>query len=119
MIAALAPVDEGKLRLRAVRNKIASLPRQKFDMAGWRSIGWCGTVACIGGWTEQMFAKGKESSMEEIARLLGLSYMTDWTLFHPDTEEGWHATPAQAVRVIDHLDKTGRVVWSPWVMGPK
>ena len=82
----------------------------------------CDTVTCIAGWAYGV-ARPKATTrtllrserIEEVAyKFLGLNIHEAWTLFvpHPWDKEKMHAiTPAQAVRVLRHLAKTGKVDW--------
>lgn len=70
------------------------------DMSGHN----CGTIACIGGWTERLFP-GVEAS-----ETLGLTGSQARALFYPDGH--FDATPDKAVAVLRHLAETGEVDWS-------
>ena len=90
----------------------ARQPRLGFKMAFWRDddvADWagrkCGTVMCIGGWTE---------------RLCGTDPGTDFGIGEKRHAElcappGWGSgekyTPAEAVAVLRHLAETGEVDW--------
>lgn len=99
-------------RLKILRDHIAGLSPEKFDMSEWR----CGTAACIGGWTETLFAK-KRLGESAVGALIGLNPDQSEALFYPDLPDpdgdarAWNATPAEAVKVLDHLLATGEVDW--------
>lgn len=82
----------------------------------------CGTVGCIGGWTDVIRLNLTEDSDHdqvlnlpdhESAAFLGLSAREGASLFHPYEIRDWtKITPAHAVRVLRHLAETGKVDWS-------
>lgn len=107
-------------RFTILRDTIARLPKRKFNMGLWeKHTPSCGTVACIGGWIQTLFTDGtREIGSIEAGKLIGIDYDQATSLFYPETDNGdltdlaWKATPAQAVRVLDHLKETGKVDWS-------
>jgi hypothetical protein len=129
-----AKITSKKKRLEFVRDFIASIPEDNFNMGDWhgtmasspvakarRTIKkkhYCGTVACIGGWTELLFAAPAASGWygHKAPSLLGLSQEDAQELFYPhaleDSLEWNQITNAQAVRVIDHFLATGKVDWT-------
>lgn len=67
----------------------------------------CGTVACIGGWTDRVI--GTEGSA---ADRLGLDYEEADALFCPPGWSGGEISQLQAVAVLRHLAATGKVDWT-------
>lgn len=131
-----------KTNLRRVRDFIAGLPANKFLMctfgafAGddWRAASsqevkhGCGTAACIAGWANALLSTDDipnlgERPFESACALLGLQRDDGEMLFWPwnlSDDFDWvseEATPAQAVRVLDHLIETGEVDWSKALEG--
>lgn len=133
-----APADvHARERLMRLRDFLAELPPEKFDMGDYivpgdddesdidiysvpikQAVDVCGTAACIAGWAQVLF-NPTESQDEELARVaLGLTEEEGQALFCPWTTEGSSVdrsedlTLTQAVRVIDHLLATGDVDWS-------
>lgn len=109
-----------------VRDVIAALPAERFDMSDWlndypnetfgRALKDCGTAACIGGWAVGVLKPRTRASSWEIPsiarRILGLSLDQADKLFQPVPCDDRHLlTPAQAVRVLDILLETGEVDW--------
>lgn len=106
-----------------VRDRIAALPSYLFDMA--TTFPDCGTAGCIMGWTAEVFNLEARTAIGEFrgdvaACLWGFTDSTN-PLFFPtladkgvmsDGRSGFKATPAQAVRVLDHYLATGEVDWS-------
>lgn len=72
----------------------------------------CGTVGCIGGWTQTLL--GRPDDNEELTGdLLGLDYVAAARLFYPIQIARWEdITPARAVAVLRHLAATGVVDWN-------
>lgn len=71
----------------------------------------CGTVACIAGWTHQVFKTGGHT-ISPAGYVLGLNEQESEALFLP---EGWaddEIGPQQAVRTLRHLAATGEVDWT-------
>jgi hypothetical protein len=81
----------------------------------------CGTAACIGGFAA-IAAKGdkikkvfkSDKAPETIGqRFLDLDDETAHDLFYPTgLEYGFSATAKDAIKVLEHLKKTGKVKWS-------
>lgn len=124
-IAELGPVASPRERLVILRNFIAALPDERFDMSTWHQRKDCGTCACIGGWAAVLFGLndvggGPTISPAEVAEYLGLSVPNAFRLFYPPvTIHRWgkalkpyKATHKEAVKVIDHYLATGEVSWS-------
>lgn len=91
-------------------------PLKGFNMGVWR----CGSVGCIGGWTNYLYppADGRSTSFDAASQL-GLDDVTADELFFPGEAAGWNGrwdytdvTPAMAATVIRNLVDTGRVDWS-------
>lgn len=82
-----------------------------------RSGHGCGTVACIIGWTNAVFASEPLGLSETAVAHLGISVRDGDRLFWPDKER-WgirtydDITPAQAVSTLRRLAATGEVDWS-------
>lgn len=115
-------------RVIRLRNFLATLPPEKFDM--WSignptdaaKMGTCNTPACIGGWGCALFGI---PSLFDVADYLGLSDAHQMALFYPSgaghlngkprrMANGTHAskaTPQQAVQVLDHYLATGEIDW--------
>jgi hypothetical protein len=105
-----------------VRDTIAALEPDRFDMAHWASriedggfaspsdlLHNCGTCGCIGGWTEALF--------EDPAPVaLGLDRQQEFDLFYPAGEgiisSYGDVTQAHAVTTLTKLIETGEVDWS-------
>lgn len=116
-----------KQNIKLVRDFLANMPdKRKFHMGYWSLEGFlvsaeddledrhgCGTIACIGGWTEMVLNT-------DVARdALGLTGREAQKLFYPfgiDTEswgsEWQNVKPRHAVKVLDHLLETGKIDWS-------
>lgn len=111
--------------LQKVRDHIAKLPGQNFNMDYWaRNLSdlsvhpmyECDTVSCIGGWTNFLF--GGERYSERLAAIhLGMTSRQAHELFYPpngyfdDGDDYCTITTAEACMVLDHLKATGRVNW--------
>jgi hypothetical protein len=97
--------------IQKVRDHIARLPPERFNMAYPCTPHGCDSAACIGGWTNFVVG-GMGKGMFNAQRALDLPSPE---LFYP-TYEGdtnpYDATCAQAVRVLDRLLETGEVDWS-------
>lgn len=120
-----------KIKIKELRDHIAALPPEQFDMSQWRAERECGTVACLAGWTvelnKSLFGDWLErSDIKGAARLvLQLSQLEANRLFvpieasilrhpnHPGAVLGDlnDVTTEQAVKVLDHLLETGEVDW--------
>jgi len=74
----------------------------------------CGTVACIGGWTNVVLAKSGNLPIAAAQRRLELTDRQADALFYPLGY--WRVdndyTPSQAVAVLRHLAATGEVDWT-------
>jgi hypothetical protein len=118
-----------KENIRKLRGVIAGLPDKRFDMSVWvgrrlsngqlfsifgRSdelIHDCGTAGCIGGWAEALMREAK-SRRRSARSWLGLTEAQEGSLFMPPGWNGDGFARSQAVAVLDHLLKTGKVDWS-------
>lgn len=119
-------------RMIALRNYIAELPPANFKMSTWyahtfdKAANTCGTCACIGGWAALLFelyhdevSKTPCINTEIVGQHLGLSSHNAWALFYPPGRlntgsrefDAYQATPAQAVKVLDHYLETGAINW--------
>lgn len=108
--------------IKRVRDHIAGLPTERFDMEDWagglrygpEELRECGTTACIGGWTNFLFGHyGRSFRFYDwtlAADTLGLGRDLGRELFFSCVDPA--TSPAQAVRVLDHLMSTGEVDWS-------
>jgi hypothetical protein len=126
-------IDDPRERLKFVRDFIASIPEDNFNMITWgdtaqefrdriaargydlqRGKHPCGTVACIGGWTEKLWQLNSAPNVLAPSKLLGLTAELGQELFYPQgAKAAWYdITNAQAVQVLDHLLDTGEVDWS-------
>ena len=96
------------------------LPNVVFDMSTVaerrRDINQkCGTAACIAGYAlcaayGNRKARELDCATARAAHILGLTDKQSNDLFFPD---GWYLgkTKAEAVRVLRHAAKTGRIAW--------
>lgn len=116
--------------LRIVRDTIALLPPERFNMATWGGLQTniyaqlvdqfqlkhdCGTCGCIGGWAQALLSKKGEPEEFEPRDLLGLTSDEAEELFYPrlPNDRLWNSvTIPEAVKVLDHLIETGKVDWS-------
>ena len=102
--------------IKKVRDHIAGLPSSQFGMRLWHTETECGTCCCIGGWTGAILLDDLDADRWDAAEALGLTDLASHRLFYPTAascrRNPWDATPPQAVRVLDHLLKTGEVDWS-------
>lgn len=114
--------------IKKVRDVIAALPPERFDMgdvAYHRGRGEvlpqnrtvlhnCNTAACIAGWTNALFGQPRSyrDGLNDAAQHLGLDPDEQRHLFCPVRYANGRTTAAQAVRVLDHLLETGEVDWS-------
>lgn len=75
----------------------------------------CGTVACIGGWTEVVFGISHSDPMSVAKDTLGLSEGDANHLFFPRQDIGechpYDATMDQAIFLLRHLAETGEIDW--------
>jgi hypothetical protein len=95
-------------RLQILRDFIAAIPEQNFNMSEWREEHECGTVACIGGWTTLLFDVPQQSSAGEC---LGLTGSESDALFCPN---GWSYgvySRQDALDAIDGYLAKGEIVW--------
>ena len=102
--------------IKLVRDHIASLPPERFDMRHFNAARECGTEACIAGWACAvlgMMPDGEFGYVRTTARVFGISREDSWALCWPDDGESpvWDASTPQAVRVLDLLMETGEVQW--------
>lgn len=108
-----APVEiVGRDRMIRLRDLLAKLPPEKFDMGtvGDRD---CGTPACISGWAQRLFSQFDG----DMGAMLGLSPRQVDALFCP---KGWTSAKPNdprfpvsgAVKVLDHYLATGKIDWS-------
>lgn len=105
-------------RLMRLRDHIAGLPPEMFDVDEWPSFhammhAGCGTAACIGGWAQALYHARTHA---DIGDILGLTRDQVSRLFYPhelpDDYDWSDITPTQAVRVLDHLLTTEDVDWN-------
>lgn len=115
----LRPLPEPitKTNLRKVRDFIAALPPEKFDMGSpYPEASECGTAACIGGWGRLVLGDLPVTLLTFGEEAFGLTAHQAGALFYPnyvgDFSPMLEATPSHAVRVLDHLIETGEVDWS-------
>lgn len=99
-------------RMIRLRNFLATLPPEQFDMETWGDTCECGTPACIGGWCERLFSPDRSIFEWEAGALIGLSKADAFDLFFPISQEPYSSTTAQAVQVLDHYLATGEIDWS-------
>lgn len=113
-----APIAPSTVRdnLISLRDHIARLPVERFDMRDW-----CGTAMCLGGHAAALFFDlpygdfgGETAGM--VAEVMGLKDDQADSLFTPRPgllgAGPYCATPVQAAVVLDHLIATGQVDWS-------
>lgn len=89
-------------RLKTLRDHLAGLPDERVDMSTGGREALCGTVACIGGWAEQIFGG------EYWNDVLDLSDEQGRALFYP---AGWfrraddpnRLTRTDAIAAIDSM----------------
>jgi len=105
-------------RIRELRDHIADLPADKLNMRTWSRNHSCDTAACIGGWAERLFVTVDHPWSADTYDALGLTGAQGTALCYPEyrgpgeaPENPYSATPTQAARVLDILDKTGEVRW--------
>lgn len=121
-------------RIIALQHRIASLPRERFDMGsfGYRhgdeaygsilSIELdtdCGTAGCIAGWACAMWAPDRYPSPSRAQDLLGLTNAQAEELFYAwkyrRSDDGTPLSdipPHLAAQTLGRLAETGRVRWS-------
>lgn len=130
------PAGLNLANIKRVRDVIAALPPEKFDMSSvylkggqstWpgdaylkspktvgRLLEGCGTAACIAGWTIAAHHPGARTrwGTDIAAGLLGLDAVAAGQLFMPPNfQDSDRYTIPMAVRVLDHLMATGEVDW--------
>jgi len=104
--------------LRRVQRHILAEPK-RVDMSIWRlkkdetfgcprrGFPTCGTVACIGGWTEELYREKHPRSRKDAGEILGISYDEKDDLFFDHrlmyTSNG--QTIAHARAVAAHIDR--------------
>lgn len=100
--------------IQKVRDHIASLPPERLDMYNWFREAECGTVCCIGGWTNLVLGPDEPRERWSVSKARGrldISYtQADELFFGAGVSSA--VGPAQAVAVLDHLLETGEVDWS-------
>lgn len=89
---------------------------QAIPLYGWNgkfAEHTCGTVACIGGWTNIIF-RSENDSTAAAAEKLGLDADTAHALFFEYSKGGgsYAIPPKRAAKVLRHLAKTGKVDWT-------
>lgn len=108
---AAAPAEvSARDRMIQLRDFLAELPDEKFDISLWH----CGTAGCIGGWAETLFFGSAYSGHDEseVGEHIGLSVANAERLFYPLGYRYGRHTPAQAVAVLDHYLATGEISWA-------
>lgn len=107
-----------------VRDKIASLLPEKFDMKEWANgssrVGDirhdCDSAACIGGWTDALFWPDEDGDVYRITpnfayEQLGLTKQQGDDLFYPEEVPLSSITQQDAVTCLTRLIETGEVRW--------
>jgi hypothetical protein len=95
--------------LTKVRDFVASLPPERFNMVWWRNgnlMHDCGTCGCIGGWTDALFPDSFRAGIT-----LGLTNEQEDALFYPPEFCEHSTTIEQAVHAINTLIETGMPEW--------
>lgn len=105
--AEVSPDVTHRLRMMELRDFLAELPPEKFDIDEWI----CGTTACIGGWAERLFRFPSSASPQTIGAHIGLTGCQSNELFFEYPDEG-EVTVSRAVAVLDHYLATGEIDWS-------
>lgn len=101
--------------IKRVRDHIAVLPANKFDMQwiGNEPGRGCGSACCIAGWANRVL--GLDGYTSAAGEAFGISEEAACALFWPpvgpNDHPAWRATIPQAVRVLDLLVETGEVDW--------
>lgn len=97
--------------LTTLRDYLAKLPDERFDMGQWTSanraedmIHDCGTCGCIGGWAEAI--SGQAASV-----WLDLTDYQSQLLFNPFHVDWDTITRERAVDVLTRFIETGEVMW--------
>jgi len=112
--------DQARDNLMLVRNFLASLPPERFDMGDWGDGAdvECGTAACIGGWAERLLfgeLYGRPTWLVGAEMGLSIDQSEDLFFLVGKQQPGLDfqdITTAHAVKVLDHLIATGEVDWS-------
>lgn len=119
-------------KIQELRDHIAKLPPEQFDMRQWRDYNDCGTVACIAGWAveinKSLFVgeyvprsdiRGAARMVLQLSDLQAVRLFTPMESSHIGVQNNPGAiqcdmqdvTTAQAVKVLDNLLLTGEVDW--------
>lgn len=89
-------------RLKILRDHLASLPDERFDMRDWRAERKCGTVACIGGWACALWGGDEQRYSYRFAiKQLGLEEGQGESLFFPQRLDDY--TRTDAIAAIDSM----------------
>lgn len=102
------PADEG-------RDRYTDAARRQYGSNAAALEGSCGTAACIAGHALALLLPEQpipDKPKEVAADLFDIGDDEANELFVPDARTNSRTTPAQAVRVLDHLLETGLVDWS-------
>lgn len=102
-------------RIRELANVIEVQPHTRIeDETGFNMRYFehdCGSPACIGGWANFIWGKGREDTSTEARGYLGISLEHAESLFFPDFDMD-RITPTHAAAVLRNLADTGKVDWS-------
>lgn len=96
-------------RMKILRDHIAALPEEQFDMSDWKREEECGTVACIAGWACILFSTPEETensgTAETAETVLDIDCDTSDSLFVGgfSTNHLWDITRDEAVEEMDRL----------------
>lgn len=106
--------------IKKVRDHLAALPPEQFDMSWWHTEQSCGTVCCIGGWTGAILAQNADLPDNHTAALLGIdSIQADDLFFMINANVNMRdRTIPEAVAVLDRLIETGEVDWDWAIANP-
>jgi hypothetical protein len=101
-------------RLKVIRNHIAEIEDQQFNMSDFRSSGsQCGSACCIGGWAVMLFRDVQivNSYHDKASEILELSDKeADYMFYGVWTETPlFLITKEQAVRYLDAVLESGNV----------
>jgi hypothetical protein len=98
--------------IQKVRDHIAGLNPEQFDMTHW-----CGTACCIAGWTAKLF--DVDPGMNQAGAVLGLGGVpaSDLFLGFGSPTPLTSLQQSDAVAVLDHLLQTGEVDWAAALAG--
>lgn len=120
-------ITDPRERVAYLRDHIAKLPRERFDMAvysmgadyddgdvrGPQVLHDCNTRACLCGWTVALFAIDAATDDEgAAASALGLDEDEWRALFIPRHKDRGQIENREAVAVLDHYLATGKIDWS-------